>query len=420
MTCRPSEFAQPATIEELAEVVRANTKNGRTIRVAGSGHSHSAIVATDGILISMGKIRGLREVDAESGEVSVWAGTTLRDLGPLLHEHGLAMANLGDTDAQTVSGAISTATHGTGITLGSLSSQVIGLDLITAAGETVACSETQNRETFKAAQVGLGCLGIISSVRLKLLPSYRLRRVKENRRLEDLLPELEELVHRNRHFEFWYFPHTNRVSTRASNFTDARPNVGAFRRFWENIVVDTAGLWVASEVGKRIRSLTVPISRLSARLNSEGESVDESYRMLAKPRYVRFTEMEYAVPFDKGPDCLLEVIELIKRKRIRVSFPIQYRYAGADDSYLSPVYERPSALIDVQQYHGMPYEDYFREAEGIFRRYGGRPHWGKVHYRTAEELRSLYPMWDKFMAVRRTLDPDGVFMNDYLRRVLGG
>jgi FAD/FMN-containing dehydrogenase len=230
--------------------------------------------------------------------------------------------------------------------------------------------------------------------------------------------DIDRLTRDNRHFEFWAFPYADNVSTRISNPTTDPPNVSGLKRFWENVVVDTAGLLVLSHLG-RLRPLAKHIARLSPRLNSEDDSVDDSFRMLATPRHVKLREMEYAVPAAAGPDCLRDILAAIDASQFQVTFPIQYRYVAADDLFLSPFYEQASALIDVQQFHKLPHEPYFRACEAVFRRYGGRPHWGKIHYRSAEELRDLYPKWDDFQRIRRELDPHGIFLSPYVKRLFG-
>lgn len=391
---------------------------GQSVRVAGSGHSYSELVRTDGILISLERLRGIVEADPSTPEVTVWAGTRLRDIGDPLWDRGFAMENLGDTHAQALAGAISTATHGSGLRLGSLSSQVVGLTLVTAAGERIDCSKHERPELFSAARVGLGCVGVISRVRLRVQPAYRLLMETRREGLESVLGSIEERL-RHRHFEFWYWPDSSDVVTRTSGVTERPITESTIGRFFRQMVEENAVVWALSTLARHVPSWADEISRLQARHMSEGERVDRAYRILATPRLVKLVEMEYAVPADAGPDCLREIKAWLDRSDVPVSFPIQYRYVAADDIPLSPYCRRESALIDLQQFGGMPHEEYFRAGEEIFKRFEGRPHWGKLHGRDASELRDLYPDWDRFQSLRREWDPDGVFMNDYLRRVLG-
>jgi FAD-linked oxidoreductase len=416
--CEPAEIARPRGEDEVADAVRRAVAAGRGVRVAGSGHSYSPLVATDGTLLSLERMRGVQSVDREAREATVWAGTRLRDLGGPLWDAGLSMENLGDTHAQALAGAVATGTHGSGITLGSVSSQVVGLTLVTATGELVECSAEREPELFRAARVGLGCFGVVTRVRLRLLPRTNLRMQTRREDLETVLGDLpRRLAHR--HFEFWYWPDTRTVVTRTTDPTDAPATVGAVRRFLDQVVVENAGLVVLSAVARAVPSLADDISRLQAKLAGTGDKVDRSYNVLATPRLVKLVECEYAVPAAAGPDCLREVQAWLDASDMPVSFPIEYRYVAADDSHLSPYHQRESAMIDLQQFAGMPHEEYFAAGEAIFKRYDGRPHWGKLHTRTAGELRELYPGWDGFQALRRTWDPEGTFMNDHLRRVLG-
>ena len=416
--CTPAEIIRPRSEDEVAEAVQRAVAAGREVRVAGSGHSYSAIAASAGTLLSLERMRGLESVDGERMEASVWAGTRLRDMGGPLWDRAVMLENLGDTDAQTLAGAISTATHGSGIRLGSLSSQVVGLTLVTASGDIVECSEDHEPELFRAARVGLGCFGVATLVRLSLVPSSNLLMQTRGEDLETVLADIPDRL-QHRHFEFWYWPHTRMVTSRTTDLSDRPSTVNAVERFLRQVVVENGALLVLSTLARAIPTLADDISRLQARHGGSADKVDRSYRVLATPRLVKLVEMEYAVPAAAGPDCLREIKAWIDSSGIPVNFPIEYRYVAAEQSHLSPYYGRDSALIDLQQFKGMPYHDYFLAGEAIFKSYEGRPHWGKLHSRSAEELRELYPEWDEFHALRRKWDPAGTFMNDHLRRVLG-
>jgi FAD-linked oxidoreductase len=416
--CTPAAIVRARTEQEVAEAVAAAVRAGRRVRVAGSGHSYSPLVSTDGTLISLERLRGVIAVDAARGEATVWAGTRLRDLGDPLWAAGVAMENLGDTHAQALAGAIATATHGTGIDLGSVSTQVVGLTLVTAAGRIVECSEEHEPELFRAARVGLGCLGVVTRVRLRVLPAYHLRMQTRAEDLETVLGELERRLNR-RHFEFWYWPDTERVVSRTSDVADGPPTESALMRFLQQVVVENGGLLALSVIARAVPAWADEISGVLARLGAARDKVDRAYRVLATPRLVKLVEMEYSVPAASGPDCLREVKAWLDASDVPVSFPIEYRYVAADEDPLSPHQGRASAMIDLQQFAGMPYQEYFAAGEAIFERYGGRPHWGKLHSRSAEELRELYPRWDEFAAARRRWDPAGVFVNAHLARTLG-
>lgn len=419
VTCRPGQVATPSTVEALGDLVRETARSGGKLRVVGAGHSFSPVVATDQTLVSLARIRGLAEVDREAVAATALAGTSIRDLGHLLAKHGLALENQGDIDRQAIAGAVSTGTHGTGIAFGSISTQVRALTLVTAAGEQLTCSPTHEPDIFKAAQVSLGALGVLARIRLQCVPSYVLRDVRKNVDLHTCLAEFEDHCRRHRHFEFWWFPYSDRAATKALDIVDTPRPRSYVGRLLADKVLETGVFWAASEAVRRVPSLSRPVARFASRAISEADHADWSHRVFPSARDVRFNEMEYAVPVERGPDCLRELKAYIERDRVHVHFPIEYRVVAGDDIWLSPFYRRDSAVISVHMYAGMPYADYFAGCEAIFRNHRGRPHWGKIHSLTAHELQDMYPEWHRFHDVRRRLDPRGVFMNDYLLRIFG-
>jgi FAD-linked oxidoreductase len=415
--CTPANWLHA---RDLGAVVRAVRGAGSgPLRVAGSGHSFSDLVKTDGTLLQLDPAAAVLDVDPVAREASVWAGATLRQLGPALAAHGLAMENLGDIDAQSLAGAIATGTHGTGITLGNLSSQVVGLTLVSAEGDVIECSETREREVFKAAQVSLGALGVIAQVRLRLLPAYSLHEVKATAGLADTLSRLSELRAANRHFEFFWFPHTDTVQLKRLNPTD-RPERGLGPAAFLNVIVlENAAFGLLSAACRVWPALSAPVSRLCARLASGGERVGPSHRIFATPRLVRFQEMEYALPLERGADALGEIRDWYRERRFRNHFPVEFRCVRGDDIPLSPAHGRDSAYIAVHVYRGMEFQRYFDAMEAILRGHGGRPHWGKLHQLSARDLAPLYPQWQDFQQVRKRLDPRGLLSTPYLARILG-
>ncbi len=417
--CRPKELLQPTSLDELAEIVRSHAESGRSLRVVGSGHSFTPIVATNSTMICLKNLQGIETVDRENYEATVLPGTKIYTLGKLLANFGMGLENQGDIDSQSLAGAIATGTHGTGGNLGIMSTQVVGLTLLTADGNILECSAANNPDIFKAAQVSLGSLGILGKIQVKLQPIYRLREVRHTSDLSACLDGLEAACRQHRHYEFWWFPHTDRVSIKTQDMTDAPMKTSQIEHLLNDVILENGVFWLLCELCRNFPSLCKQVSNLSAQLVSEGETTNYSYQVFPTPRSVRFYEMEYAVPAEKGPDCLREIKEFVARNDIAVHFPVEYRCVKSDDIYLSPAYQRDSAFIAIHMYKGMPYKTYFDGVEAIFKNHQGRPHWGKMHSRTASELRELYPMWDEFHSIRRKLDPTGVFMNDYLKQIFG-
>ena len=409
--CAPERVETPGSEEELARVVAGAAR----VKVAGSGHSFTDIACTDGVMVDMSRMRRVLSVDGS--DVTVEAGITLRDLGEELRARGLAMENQGDVDPQTLAGAISTATHGTGGGFGNLSSQVVGVRLVDGTGEL---RDITGGDELRAARVGLGALGAIAAATVRCVPAFTIHRVDEPRPLDDVLPRLDELVDRNDHWEAFVMPYTRKALALTSERTDRPPEPpGRAAAFLHDVVLENAVLGLFCRTGRAFPRLIPFLNRRLAALMRGAEHLDASNRVYANTRLVRFTEMEYAIPRERAAEALERVLALIERRRLPIGFPIELRVTAADDALLSTAHERATAYIAVHQYRGMEFETYFRAVEAIMDEYGGRPHWGKRHYQTAATLAPRYPGWERFAVERRRLDPEGCFENDYLRRVLG-
>jgi FAD-linked oxidoreductase len=416
--CAPAEVRRAGSREAIiAAVAAAHARGG--LRVVGAGHSFTPLVATGGVLLSLDGYQGIEAIDFRAMQVMVRGGTRLSRLGAELFAHGLAQENLGDIDTQSIAGAVSTGTHGAGAQFGTLATQVVGVRLITAAGEVVECSADRQPELFRAARLSLGALGVVEALTLRVIPAQRLHYTWRRESLTALLERLDDERTVNRHFEFFWLPYTDAALVKRINPTDApaRPRTPADAV--NDLLIENGGLWLLSEVARLRPDLCRRICRLAGNLVGSGERIDYGRRIFATPRHVRFQEMEYSVPAGALADVVRELAAMIERRNIAVNFPIECRFVHGDDIPLSPAYGRDSAYIAVHMYRGMPYDDYFAAAEAIFRSYGGRPHWGKIHSCTASELQALYPEWQAFQHARRALDPDGLFLNPYLRALLG-
>jgi L-gulono-1,4-lactone dehydrogenase len=416
--CVPAELVRPRDRDELATAVVTAAGAGRTVSVAGSGHSFTEAALTDGTMIDVGALSGTIDADRESGLVKVGGGTVLVALNEELHTLGLAMENLGDIAKQTVAGAIATGTHGTGAKLRNLSAQVEAIELVTADG-TVRELDSSQPDLLRAARVGVGALGAVSAVTLRCVPAFVLERIDSPQPREEVLDGFDERAEAHDHFELFTFPYADSALVRERNRVEgARPR-GKAAAYLNDIVLENWALEALSAAGRFVPRSIPALSRLAAALASGGKTVDRSYRVFASERRVRFTEMEYGVPREHGPEAARRVIEWVRSNRYPVFFPIEMRVAAGDDALLSPSHERDTAYIAVHQYRGMKWRPYFEAVEAIMRDYGGRPHWGKRHFQTAESLAPLYPEWDRFQAARDELDPDRVFTNEYAARVLG-
>ncbi|MGV9247625.1 D-arabinono-1,4-lactone oxidase [Streptomyces sp. NPDC003710] len=420
VTARPLREITPASVEELSAAVRRAAEDGLQVKAVGTGHSFTAAAATDGVLIRPHLLTGIRNIDREAGTVTVEAGTPLKRLNVALAREGLSLTNMGDIMDQTVSGATSTGTHGTGRDSGSIAAQIRALELVTADGSVLTCSEKENPEIFAAARVGLGALGIITAITFAVEPVFLLTAREEPMPFEKVLAEFDELWAENEHFEFYWFPHTGSTNTKRNNRSAGpeRP-VGRLSGWFEDEFLSNGVFQAANWVGRAAPATIPAIARISSRALSARTYTDIPYKVFTSPRRVRFVEMEYAVPRAALVQTLRELKAMVERSNLRISFPVEVRTAPADDITLSTASGRDSAYIAVHMFRGTPYQAYFTAAERIFTAHEGRPHWGKVHTRDAEYLAGAYPRFGEFTAVRDRLDPDRRFANDYLRRVLG-
>jgi L-gulonolactone oxidase len=418
--CRPAAFARPSTLEELSAAIEGAERSGWRVRAAGAGHSFSDIACSDGLLVSLEGLAGLLDVDRSSGLVRVQAGITIRELSRRLIVHGLALENLGDIDVQSIAGAISTATHGTGARLRNIASQVVEMKLVLADGSTVECSPEQDPEVFRAARVGLGALGVIAEVTLRCVPAFHLRGVDAPAPLQETLERFDELALANDHFEFFVFPHTDTALTRTNNRTEEAPRPRSRASAYLNdVLLTNHAFGLGCRAGRRFPGRIPQLNRLVTRLAGSSVRVERSAEIFTSPRLVRFTEMEYALPRERTVEAVRAVMELVERQGFAVPFPIEVRTVAADDAFLSTAGGRDSGFLAVHMFRGMAWEPYFRAVEAVMDGLQGRPHWGKRHFQTAESLRPRYPDWDRFQAVRAQLDPDGRFANAWTDRVLG-
>ncbi|WP_369172926.1 D-arabinono-1,4-lactone oxidase [Streptomyces sp. R28] len=417
---RPAREVTPASVEELSAAIRRAAEDGLKVKAVGSGHSFTSIAATDGVLIRPQLLTGIRSIDRDAMTVTVEAGTPLKRLNLALAREGLSLTNMGDIMEQTVSGATSTGTHGTGRESASIAAQIKGLELVTADGSVLTCSEKENPEVFAAARIGLGALGIVTAITFAVEPIFLLSAREEPMPLDKVLADFDELWTENEHFEFYWFPHTGSTNTKRNN-RSAGPEkpVGQVAGWFEDEFLSNGVFQAAQWAGRAVPATIPAIARISSKALSARTYTDIPYKVFTSPRRVRFVEMEYAVSREAVVETVRELKAMIERSGLRVSFPVEVRTAPADDITLSTASGRDSAYIAVHMAKGTPYQRYFTAAERIFTAHEGRPHWGKVHTRDAEYFAQVYPRFGEFTALRDRLDPDRRFQNDYLRRVLG-
>jgi len=419
--CAPAAHERPGSVAEIAAALERAAVAGQGVHVAGSGHSFSDVACTDGSLLTLERMARVLDVDHASGLVRVEGGITIRALNAALAVHGLALENLGDIDAQTIAGAISTATHGTGAGLRNLSAQAEAVELVLADGSSLTCSsQDADPSSYLAARVSVGSLGVIAAVTLRCVPAFTLRGVDRPAPLGETLDRLDELGEASDHFELYAFPHCDTALTRTNTRVEEPPRPRSqARAYAQDVLLTNRAFHAFCLAGRALPRFIPAFNRTVVRLAGTSVRVDRSDRIFASPRLVRFTEMEYALPRERTADAVRRVLALVEQRGFHVPFPIEVRTVAPDDALLSPAHERATGYVAVHMFEGMAWEPYFRAVEAVMDELGGRPHWGKRHFQTAETLRPRYPRWDDFQAVRARLDPHGRFVNAHAERIFG-
>ena len=417
-----ARVATPRSEAEVADELRRAAARDLHVKAIGAGHSFTGVAVTDGVQLRLGALTGITSIDATRGEATVRAGTPLHVLNEELAAFGYAMPNLGDIDRQSIAGAVGTGTHGTGLRLQGLSAGIRGLRLVLADGSVVECSAEAEPELFQAARLGLGALGVVTEITLAVVPAFLLHAVEKPEPLLEVLDHLDVVAETNDHFEFYWFPHTDRTLTKRNNRVPAgtapKP-LRAWRERLDDDLLSNRFFELTNRVATRLPRTTRGINAVASRALSERQYTDWSHHVFVTAREVRFMESEWAFPRAVLADVLLELRQWVDTHDEQISFPVECRMAAGDDVWLSTAYERESCYVAIHKYHRQQRGAYFEAFESIAVNHGGRPHWGKLHTRDAAYLRERYPRFDDFLAVRDRVDPGRRFANPYLERVLG-
>lgn len=432
--CSPHLISSPTSLEDLAETIAGARKEQREVKVIGAAHSFTSTAMTDGVLVNLDEMKGVISIDPftdsagnpAGAHVRVWAGSRIHHLNEALWACGLAFPNLGDFDQQSIAGAISTGTHGTGLNLPSLSAFVTHIQLMTYSGEVIECSKQQNEEIFQAARLSFGSLGVITQVSIRCVPAFALEARDTKKELSECLDSLDTFLEGD-HFEFFWLPHTTSVLAKENRRLSAQSiphgNIGTkparlYRQFSEQ-VLENEGFRMLNIACRAYPQLTTAANKLASNFLGSPTYIDRSYRVFASSRRVRFSEMEYAVPIDEATRVLRQIENVFATTHIKSSFPIEVRFVGSDDVWMSTAYQRDVCYIALHQFIGVDPSEYFGAAEKIFRAAHGRPHWGKMHSKDHNFFSQNVKHFQDFLHVRDSLDPQRGFANDYTRSVLG-
>jgi L-gulono-1,4-lactone dehydrogenase len=422
-SARPTRVEEPAdTAAIVTAVERARTERS-TLKMVGTGHSFTAISAPEDTMLRPSRLSGILSVDRDAMTVTALAGTQLKDLNHQLEALGLSLHNMGDIAEQTLAGATSTGTHGTGGLAASLSAQISGLELVTGTGDVVRATAVENREVLEFARLGLGALGVLTTITFRVEPLFVLEANETPMSWDEALAGFDERVANHHHVDTYWFPHTDRMLTKTNDRLDvgvdeAEP-LSRLRYWWDDEFLSNKVFGAANLVTNRFPGTIKAFNQVSSRLLSARSYSDIAHRVFTSPRGVVFREMEYAIPREAGLAALREARAAIEASGLRITFPVEIRVTPADDIPLSTAGGRDSLYLAFHTHRDADHLDYFALLEPIMRAHDGRPHWGKVHTRAAADLAPAYPRFAEFLSLRDKLDPDRVFANAYLRRVLG-
>ncbi len=422
----PQRVAHPADTDGIVAAVQRARDERTTVKMVGTGHSFTSISAPEHTMLTPQRLTGILSVDREAMTVTALAGTPLKVLNAELEHLGLSLHNMGDIADQTLAGAVSTGTHGTGGVASGLAAQLAGLELVTGTGEVLTATDSENADVLDVARVGLGALGILTTVTFRVEPLFLLEAHEQPMTWDEALGSFDERADAHHHVDMYWFPHTDRMLTKSNDrldaeLTEAEP-LPRFRAWLDDDFLSNTFFGWLTAGANRAPGVIPRMNRMTSRVLSERRYSDLAHRVFTSPRRVVFREMEYALPREGGLAALREARRAVDASSWRISFPVEIRVAPADDIPLSTASGRDTMYLAFHTHHRSGWDDhkaYFSAMERIMRDHDGRPHWGKVHTRTAADLAPAYPRFDEFLAMRERLDPERVFANDHLRRVLG-
>ncbi len=416
----PAAYYLPRKEEEIVQALQRAAQSKQPVRVMGAGHSWTPLIETSGLLLSLDRLQGLLSLRPAEKQVTLWAGTRLYQALPRLWKEGFALSNQGDIDRQSIAGAFSTGTHGTGKDFGILATQAVHYRFVDGEGRFHDVYPDSDPALFQALQVSLGLLGVITQVSLQVEGRYYLRLTKRLERLDEALERSETYLSTYRHFEFFWFPYSDWAAVKLTEKSDTPGEVSRWRRWLVDAGWENGAFWALNKVAQLWPAKSAALCRFAGRSMTTEVRVDRAYRIFASPRWVRFREMEYSVPAEAGPTVLREIRRWIEKNQPVVSFPIEYRYVKGDSIPLSPAYGGDRVFIAVHAYYRMPYQAYFAGIEEIFQAYEGRPHWGKMHNASFAYLQRVYPRLGEFLALAERYDPRGLFRTPYFTTLLWG
>ena len=448
----PELYIQPESLQEIQKVVTLARRCRRRIVVVGSAHSPNDITCTSSWQINLDKYARVLDVDREAKTLTVEGGIRLKHLNLAAKEYGLTIPNLGSIDAQSIVGAIATATHGSSVSHGLLSESVVNLRIVLANGQAVRCSPSQNTELFRAALVSLGALGIITEITFQMTECTN---VEWTQRLESLSHVLEnwkkDLWTQEEYTRVWWLPYMSRaIIWRAHKVPSSTPRRQPKPSWYGGAVgfhTYHTLLYLASFIPPVLPFIEWFVfgMQYGFLLGNRTSGVEELRTgLLMDCLYSQFVN-EWALPLSRGPEAIKRLSAWIHGKPYsthRIPFsarglyvhaPVEVRVSDTNRTdqprpYLDPTVQgEPTLYLNATLYR--PYmrdppckKRYYQAFEYLMKELGGRPHWAKNFQSvTHDEFKEMYGWRLAFWAFeRRKVDPDGMFLGDYVRRHLLG
>jgi FAD-linked oxidoreductase len=409
----PQEIRSIDSVEQLTSTIKDCNAKGLKLRVPGSKHSFSQLICSKDVYLEV-NLRGLISHRKESNEVTIWSGTKLHEVGPILEKCGLSLPNQGDVDRQSVAGAFSTGTHGTGLGFGCLARFATEIEFVDGLGQLHTVNESSPNDLLNAVRVNLGTFGVITKYTIKCDPLYYLHDNRKKLPLTECIDKFLEWAKENKQVEVFWFPYSRWAQVKRCNKTSLPKPRHPIERYLTDEVMERYSFEALCRLATLHPKLARAVSRLSGTLMPDSDFSDVAYKVYPTPRHVRFTEMEYSIPIEAYKECFYALKDFIEREKIQVFFPVELRVAGADEIWISPFYKRKSAIISLHTYKQHDYKRYFEGMEAIFKTFGGRPHWGKCHSLTRDYILTQLPKWPEFEKLRQVYDPNRIFLNEML------
>ena len=420
VTAEPEQKLTPSSVEELQQIIKQARADNKRVRVTGAAHSFSGCAKPEEIAVSLNNMRGLISVDKEKKQATLYAGTYLHEIGEALREHGLALENMGDVQAQTIAGAASTATHGTGITLGSVANQVVAWEWVDGTGEvhTHHRGDPETDDLGNALHASLGMLGVFTKLTIQAVDLYGLRESNERLEFEEGLAGWNDAIHSHRHLEWFLFPGTNKLQQKSLSVIPPKPMRSGqkLKDQFDSVVTLNGAFYLLSEMARMNPKLTKKVSQISASSIPNTKREGYSYEVFPTPRGVKFNESEYFIKLSDFEACITEVNDILLEDNKLSHFPIEVRTHKGETGMLSPTQGEDCAVLSFHVYRGMDSEPLFNWLYDYMKKWNGHPHWGKVNKLSTAELHELYPQMARFLEIRKKYDPDNVFMNSWLEQ----